>query len=161
MSVMNTKLDFSPFKEAITKQFTKMTADNNQLYRVDVDKSKIWDTYLGSFPKGADNIYRERTEQHDCNCCKNFIRNIGNAVTIADDGSIQTIWDIDDPSVDPSYLVVARVMADLVRNQKIVNLYLHYDDSVGTDRSLEQLVADKEDEALKSLSKEELLKLKR
>lgn len=136
-----TKLDFGPFKAAITKQFAKMTKNDNQLYRVGLDKNQIWDTYLGSFPAGTNELYRERSE-HDCNCCKSFIRNIGGVVAMVD-GNIQTIWDIEDSdNVDNAYKVVAKAMDDLVRSSKITNPYLHYETSVGTDKSFQQLLDD-------------------
>lgn len=63
-------MDFKNFKLAIAKQFDEMS--KHELFRVDVDKDLLWNTYLSSFPEGTNPIYRERTE-HDCSCCKQFI----------------------------------------------------------------------------------------
>ena len=54
---------------------------SSHLFLTNVSKDEMWETYLKSFPKGANPIFRERTE-HDCNCCKNFIRAVGNVVEI-------------------------------------------------------------------------------
>lgn len=48
--------------------------------------------YLASFPPGTNPIYKTNTE-HDCTCCKNWIRNLGNVVAIVD-GRMETMWDI-------------------------------------------------------------------
>ena len=80
-------MDFNIFKKAVAKQFERMKS--NELFRTDVDKDEMWATYLSSFPAGSDPIYKERTE-HDCNCCKQFIRSIGNVVAMID-GKLESI----------------------------------------------------------------------
>lgn len=71
-------MDFSLFKTAITKQFEGMK--QHQLFRTTVDKdNKLWATYLSSFPPGSNLIFKERTK-HDCQCCRQFIRTVGNVV---------------------------------------------------------------------------------
>ena len=71
---------FRQFKEAVERQLQVM-AGMGQLFRVDIPSDLVWETYLKSFPEGTNPIYRERTE-HDCSCCRQFIRNIGNVVAI-------------------------------------------------------------------------------
>jgi hypothetical protein len=74
-------MNFNTFKNAVAKQFERM--QKHELFRVQVDKDTLWATYLSSFPSGTDTLFRERTE-HDCSCCKQFIRAIGDTVAIVD-----------------------------------------------------------------------------
>jgi len=70
---------FDKFSNAVHTRFNEMS--KNELYVVDVSGDELYELYLASFPDGTNPIYKERTE-HDCSCCKNFIRNIGNVVAI-------------------------------------------------------------------------------
>ena len=85
-------MEFHSIKQAVAKKFEGFKGLD--LYVVDVDKNTLWEMYLGSFPEGTNPIFRERTE-HDCSCCKNYIRDVGNVVAINKDGSFESIWDID------------------------------------------------------------------
>ena len=87
--------DFSTIKKAITDKINQMTK-KGRLYVTSTDKDKLWDLYLDSFPKGTNEIYKERRE-YDCTCCNQFIRNIGSVVSINDDNTIESIWDIEVP----------------------------------------------------------------
>ena len=128
-------MDFNKFKQAVAKQFASMT--NTPLFVVDVTGDDLWDTYLSSFPEGTNPIYRKRTE-HDCSCCRQFIRNLGNVVTIVK-GKLVSIWDVD--TGDDAYNAVAKALSDKVRAGHIDTIYQHYESSVGTDKNFEQLVS--------------------
>lgn len=127
-------LDFKPFKIAVSKQFGKM--QGHQLYRVAIDKDALWDGYIASFPAGTNPIYRERTE-HECSCCRQFVRAVGDVVAIID-GKIVSIWD--GVVSEPTYNFVSQEMARLVKACPIDNIFLTTEASAGTDRSLEDLV---------------------
>ena len=127
-------MNFSLFKQAVAKQFAFM--QKYPLFAVDIDGDTLWDTYLRSFPEGTNPIYRERTE-HDCNCCKQFIKNAGKIVAIVGD-EIVSIWDI--APTGTGYDTVAKALLAAVRSRPIANVYKHYERSVGTDKSFEQLV---------------------
>jgi len=124
--------DFIQLKIAVQKQFDKMSEIG--LWRTSVDKDELWDTYLGSFRPEFNPIFRERTV-HDCQCCKQFIRSVGNVVSIDADNNLISIWDID-TSVD--YQAVANAMAAKVKAHAIDNIFLHYEGSVGTDHNHQQ-----------------------
>lgn len=123
---------FNPFKLAVQKQFNEMK--KTQLFRMNVSKDLLWETYLNSFPEGTNPVYKERTE-HDCNCCKSFIRNAGNMAAIVD-GKIVTIWDI---KIDNFYQAVADKMAELVRSATIDNVFLSTEDHAGTDKQYQNI----------------------
>jgi len=124
-------MEFAKFKHAVAQQFSKM--EKHELFRTDVEKDELWETYLGSFPEGSNPIYRERTE-HDCNCCKSFIRVMGNVVAIQN-GKLVSIWDgiVD----DPNYTQVANAMANLVKSRPIINIFLHTERTAGVDCTFE------------------------
>lgn len=120
-------MSFKLFKAAVAKQFAVM--QQHSLYRTTADKDALWALYLSSFPEGSNPIFRKRTE-HDCACCKQFIRVIGNVVAVIDDQVI-SIWDI---QVDnPAYQAVADALATEVKCNTIVENFLHYEKTVGTD----------------------------
>jgi len=125
-------MNFSDFKQALNYQFDKMAQAT--LFYVDIDKDILWDAYLASFPEGTNPLYKERTE-HDCQCCKQFIRNAGRVVTI-ERGTLTSIWDID---VTDEYAVVAQVLSDIVKAAPIKNIFLSTESNLGTDHNHQQL----------------------
>ena len=128
-------MNFTVLKNAVAKQFA--TLAKGTLYRTAATGDEMWETYLKSFPEGSNPVHRERTE-HDCNCCKQFIRAVGNVVGIVD-GKVQSIWDISIPK-EPEYQIVADALAALVKRNPIANLFLHYETKAGSDKSYEDTV---------------------
>jgi hypothetical protein len=84
-----------------------------------LNNRQLEQVYLGAFPEGTDPIYLKNT-QHDCNCCKNFIRNIGHVVAIKD-GKIQTVWDLE--GLEYPYDVVAKAMHQYVIHEPIAQVF--------------------------------------
>lgn len=127
-------MEFNIFKNAVAKQFERM--QKHQLFRVQVSKDDLWEKYLSSYPEGTNPMYRERTE-HDCSCCKQFVRSVGDVVAIID-GKLESIWDIKIPQ-EPAYQVVADELSMMVNSSPIHNVFLHYERTAGTDKNFEQL----------------------
>lgn len=127
-------MDFNKFKTAVAKQFKAMS--KHQLFRTAVTGDDLWATYLAAFPEGTNPIYRERTE-HDCNCCKQFIRAVGNVVAIIG-GTKVSIWNCG--VGDPAYKAVADAMADLVESKPIANIFLHTERTAGTDKNFQDTI---------------------
>ena len=119
---------FSDLKKAVQKQFELMHPHG--LYRVNVDKDLLWGAYLGSFTPGSDPIFKERTE-HDCQCCKHFIRAIGGLVTIIN-GHLTSIWDVEVPE---PYQPVVHALSCLVKSHPIDNVFLTPEPVIGTDKN--------------------------
>lgn len=124
---------FEPFALAVKKNVDSMS--NSGLFVTATDKDVLWDLYLSSFPEGTNPVYRERTE-HDCTCCKQFIRNIGNVVTINNDLSVTTVWD--GIQLGNEYDVVAKALADYVRQNVIVDVYFNDSKTVSVAQNYEQ-----------------------
>ena len=127
-------MEFKEFRNELQKHFTEMTKDATHLFEVEVDKDEMWNTYLNSYPTGTNEIFRKRRE-HDCSCCRQFIKNIGNAVVIKDN-TIITIWDLN--LGDEKYQVVADAMAAFIRSKAVTNIYISESDKIGTEYNFEQ-----------------------
>jgi len=110
--------NFKPFAVAIRKRFGEMAAE--PLFEVAADRDAIWETYLNSFPAGTNLIFRQRTE-HDCSCCKAFIRNTGGVVAIQN-GALSSIWDV--MAVPEPYQTVADAMSAYVKSLAIRDVFL-------------------------------------
>lgn len=128
-------ITFAAVQSAVAKQFKAMSA--NRLFSTTAVKDRLWEIYLGSFPEGSNPLYKTHTE-HDCSCCRHFIKNIGGAVNIVN-GKLVTFWDF---KIDGPFQVVADAMARYVRSCAIDNVYLHYERLVGTINT-RQLLEDK------------------
>ena len=120
--------NYHNFVLAVQKQLTKMAKTG--LFEVRADKDLVWDHYLNSFPAGTNLLFRERRE-YDCNCCKQFIRDVGRVVTFVD-GKRVSIWDI---KVDGYYQVVVDALAELIHAAPIADEFLHYTTKIGTAQS--------------------------
>ena len=118
--------NFKDLKAATQAQLTKMA--EGELFRTGIDKDLLWDTYLSSFSEGTNPIFRERTE-HDCQCCRQFIRACGDVVSIIDN-KLVSIWDI---KIGGHYQVVADALSALVKAEKVSNIFVHRESSLGTD----------------------------
>ena len=125
-------MNFKTFKLAVAKQFNEMA--KGTLYTVNVSKDSLWETYLASFPEHTNPIYKKRTE-HDCNCCKQFIRSVGNVVSIANN-KLVSIWDIPELGLlDKPYEIVAYHMSNYVKSHSIENIFLSPERTAGTDKN--------------------------
>lgn len=122
---------FSDFSKVVHARYNEMA--KGELFIVDV--LDIFDSYLAAFPTGTNPIFRERTE-HDCSCCKNFIRNLGAVVSISPDGTVHTVWDDCDDLPHP-YNVVAKTLAAIVRQSPIRSVYRTKERSYGAEVTYE------------------------
>lgn len=108
--------EFIAFSKAVHVRYNELA--KHELFVV--EPIDIFESYLAAFPEGTNPVFRTNTE-HDCSCCKNFIRNLGRVVAIID-GELATVWD-NWASLPHPYDVVAKTLADLVRQSPIVSVY--------------------------------------
>lgn len=120
--------NYHNFVLAIQKQLTKMAKTG--LFEVTLDKDQVWNHYLDSFPAGTNNLFRERRE-YDCNCCKQFIRDVGRVVTFVN-GKRVSIWDIQVPGY---YQTVVDALSVLINTAPVGDQFLHFQAKVGTAQS--------------------------
>ena len=127
-------MDFKDFRKAIQDHFKEMVSNVNYLFEVGVDKDEMWNTYLDSYPEGTNLVYRKRRE-YDCSCCRQFIKSIGNAVSIKN-GKLETIWNIN--LGDDIYQVVADAMDTYIRTKAVTDIYVSQLKKIGTEYNMEQ-----------------------
>jgi hypothetical protein len=126
-------MEFKQFNLLLQKHVSKMTRDVNKLFVVDIDKDILWNTYLDSFPEGTNKIFRERRE-YDCSCCRHFIKNFGNVVSIKN-GKLNTIWGF--KTEDGTYQPVIDALDSLIKGSAICNVFLSPESKFGTAVSYE------------------------
>lgn len=112
-------MTFVEMRDKLIEHFNEMVSDGAPLFTVNLDKDELWETYLNSFTDEQNPIFRVRRE-YDCSCCRHFIKQIGNVVTITD-GIIGTIWDILEADSDPDYGHMLDIMSGYVRHRAITD----------------------------------------
>lgn len=127
---------FKDFVKAIQKNLQQMSKDSSRLFTVNVDTEELYNLYLDSFQAGTNEIYRERRE-YDCSCCRHFIRDVGNVVSIKN-GELHTIWGIN-PVSDDKYNVVAAALDAYVKQKAVLGVFLKKEKRIGTPENREML----------------------
>lgn len=135
--------DFHAFSVAVHERFNQLA--KGELFVVGAEqptadqpksiKERLWETYLASFPEGTNPIFRVNTE-HDCACCRNFIKNIGNAVAIID-GDVATVWDVH--GLPEPYATVAKAMHEFVASKKITGVFRRGEQRYGAEFTRETM----------------------
>ena len=119
---------FHQFKVALRKHFENMMSLNRDLYVVDFDKDILWNIYLMNFPEA------ERQE-HNCNCCRQFIKNFGGIVVInPEDFSLESIWDI--PFLPEPFATVAERMSNYIKGNPIRCTFIYDHKKMGVDSNI-------------------------
>lgn len=131
----NSMDEFMKFKKALRNHFDDMQKESTHLFEVNVDKDELWNVYLDSFPTGTNDIFRERRE-HDCSCCRQFIKNIGSAVIIKDN-QIHTIWELN--LGDTIYQPVCDALDTFIKSHTVTDIYITKFPKIGTDYNFEEI----------------------
>lgn len=126
-------MEFKEFKRVFQRNFSEMVNSADRLFEVEVDKDELWNLYLNSFPAGTNPIYRERTE-HDCSCCKHFIRAIG-AMVVIRGYQIRTIWGFG--TGDSTYQPVIDALDAFIKSKVVSGVYVSTESKIGTDKNHE------------------------
>lgn len=120
---------FEVFAKAVRKRFEELAQE--PLFVVNSDRDAIWERYLTAFPAGTNLVFRERTE-HDCSCCRHFIRDIGNVVAIQN-GALSSVWDLN--GLPAPYQAVADAMSEHVKGLGIRDVFLTWQAKHGVDKN--------------------------
>lgn len=127
-------MEFHQFAADLQQRVASMLEGDGRLFVTDVDPDELWELYMDNFPEGTNEIFRER-RSHDCSCCRSFIRQFGNVVTIEDD-RIQTIWNIE---TGHPYQQVAEALSERVARATVMDAFVTKQGAFGTEKSHEQL----------------------
>jgi hypothetical protein len=123
--------DFHTIKTAVADRYNALRG--RSLFRTAIDGDELWAAYLAAFPEGTNPLYRKRSE-HDCSCCRQFVKSVGNVVAVID-GHLESIWDVTTGS--NTYDAVADALASLVKSRSISDRFLSPSATAGTDRNFE------------------------
>lgn len=116
--------NFNHFAKLTASAFQDLTLQSNgRVLVVDIEGTALYDAYLAAFPEGTNPLSRKQTE-HDCSCCRQFIRRIGNVVRVDNEGNMSTVWDAAAQSGSYPHNEVAAVLQGLVKAAPIVDLFL-------------------------------------
>lgn len=128
-------MSFIDFKKAVQNNFNTLTQNTDHLFEVNLDAERLWNVYLDSFPPGTNEVFRERRE-FDCSCCRQFIKSIGNAVTIKNN-QVTSVWDI--KISDPTFKTVANSLSQFVKSHTVSDVYISDLKTVGSKKNFEKL----------------------
>ncbi len=108
------------FNKKLQDQFNLMSK-TGKLFRVALTGDVIWNIYLDSFDKGDDPVFRDpNSSTHNCNHCKNFIRRYGNIVSIDENFSISSIFDID---IKGEFKNPVKILSKAIKESKITEVF--------------------------------------
>jgi hypothetical protein len=131
-------MDFESFRDKMREHFRKMVEGKDRLFIVEIPGDELWDLYLNSFAPGDNPQFRERTE-HDCEGCKQFVRQFGGVVAINDNYQIVSIWDFD---AGAKYQPVVDALSKAVHTAAIENQLITKQSAFGVDKNVELLDGD-------------------
>ena len=111
---------FPAFSKLVHDRLRALLVDN-EVFESNVPTELLWLEYLESFPAGTNPIYLTNTE-HDCNCCRHFIKGIGTLVRLNGNG-LDTIWDTAAVQAPEPYRTVALALQKAIKNGGIKGIY--------------------------------------
>jgi hypothetical protein len=124
---------FTDFRDEVNKHLAIMSKSG--LFVVELEKDELWDVYLDAFPPGTNEIEKER-RSYDCQCCKQFIKNIGPLVTIIANQTV-SVWD----GIEgfDEFDVVSKAMSDLIHSREITKPFLFREAEIGVAQNIQLL----------------------
>lgn len=121
---------FIDFKAEMQQSFDKMIKDEGVIYTTDVDKEQLWETYLNSF---SDPVERQA---HNCNCCRQFIKNYGGLVAIKEQKMV-SIWNF--TSSVKNFEHVPTNLNNLVMSANVKNIFIAETAKLGVNSNKQTL----------------------
>lgn len=108
------------FNKKIQGQFNQMMK-SGKLFRVALPGEEIWSLYINSFSTESNPVFRDpNSTSKNCNHCKNFIRRYGNVVSIDENYSITTIFDV---VANEEFKQTVSTLTDAIKSSKITEVF--------------------------------------
>ena len=117
---------FDILKKKVDDRFKQMIA-KGKLFNTSIHLDLIWQVYLAGFPEG------DIRQSNTCSSCRAFLRQAGGVVNIAPDGTLETIWDLQD--VPEEYAASVAAVAAYVRSQDVIGYWTSIFAQVGVDKN--------------------------
>lgn len=112
---------FPAFAKLVALRFQDLAKSPN-VFVVNLDTDALYAHYLASFPVGTNPTFKKKSE-HDCSCCKQFIRRVGHVVAVDANGDVHTVWDVATERAPQPYNMVAADMAAFVTTSPVCDLF--------------------------------------
>ena len=108
------------FRTYLQKQVDKMSEYNECLYLTRVDKQVLTNTYLTEM---NGKVFRDpESNEYKCNHCLHFLNHYGALVSIKEDGSLESIWDVE--GYDGEYSNAAKALSEYVKSKPVANKFI-------------------------------------
>lgn len=117
---------FSNLKKQLQDNFNKLSKESSLFY-VTIDRELIWDKYISGF-NGASK------QEHQCSCCRSFLRQFGGIVGIID-GKRVSIWDNIEPEIE--YETSINNVKEYIHSLPITDVFYNDFAKCGTNKNLD------------------------
>lgn len=128
-------MEFNDFLKLFKENAKNIFDANQYLFLANIEKDELWNTYLENFPTEKNKVFRVKRE-FDCSCCRSFIKNFSNVVSIQD-GKIVTFWDFD--TNDDTFQPVIEAMRKLVKSNVVSDYFVTKTPIYGVEKTRELL----------------------
>lgn len=121
---------FDEFHDLVTamrlRANQRLLENNGAAFLVKVERNEVYEAYLANLPD-------DKRQEYTCNCCKNFLREYGNAVIVAqEDCKVRSLfWD--EGLAPDLFQPAVKAMRELVESRTIANVFVSKADMVGVE----------------------------
>lgn len=116
---------FKDLKLQVQNNFKELS--KTTLFYVSIDRDLIWEKYLSGFKE-------EDRQEHNCNCCKSFLRQWGGIVSIIDN-KVVSIWD--NITIDEEYIQSVTNLRKYIHSLPVTDIFLSELQKCGTDKNFD------------------------
>lgn len=119
---------FKTIKDKVQARFSYLArTSQGLLFKTDVNPDAVFQCYLNAIPEA----YRQ---EHNCNCCKAFLRQYGGVVAVSN-GKVLTMWEFEAEFI---FTEVPAALDQLVRQATIMHRFFTDALYLGTDSNVQR-----------------------